>query len=159
MPKLITKRTFLTIFEEEEYRHKLDKIILNFFGLETSNQLNENNIASEDVVIKFVFMLNTESLLNIVVKDTKKIFNHSKTFYINFSYREVEKYHVLLIPCYWEVYIPYCYKNKKSKNQIYLLANLFYCEKESKIKLILKKLNLFSPKEIEDILLKIRKNI
>lgn len=159
MQKLITKRTFLDVFRNENYRYYLDKFILNFFGLEAENKVEVQIIKKEDVILKFVFMINTEVVLNINVKDTKKLFSSSKIFYINLSYLEVEKYHELLIPCYWEIYIPYCYKHLKEKPKLLLIAALLYCETEEEVKEIFEKLDLFKKKEIKDILKIVSKNI
>lgn len=159
MQKLITKKIFMDIFKNEEYRYKLDKMILNFFGLEAEQKIREKEIKKENVILKFVFMINTEVVLNINIKDTKRLFSSSKIFYLNLSYREVEKYHELLIPCYWEIYIPYCYSYLKERPKLLLLTALLYCETEEEVKEILKKLKIFTKVEIEDILKIIQKNI
>ena len=44
------------------------------------------------MTLSFVVFLNTEELLTLVVVDTKPYFQSSKTFYINFSYQQVESY-------------------------------------------------------------------
>ncbi len=159
MKKLINKETFLKIFEKEEYRYKLDKIILNFFGLDAKTKIEESKMQKEDTILRFVFMVNTEIVLNIHVQDTKKLFSSSKVFYINLSYREVEKYHELLIPCYWEMYISYCYQHQKEIPSLILIAALFNCETREEIEKILEKLKVFDKKEIENILQLIPKNI
>lgn len=159
MQKLITKKTFLTIFRNEIFRYKLDKIILNFFGLEVSNKVEEHEIKKEDIILNFIFMINTEVVLKISVKDTKKLFFSSKNFYLNLSYREVEKYHELLIPCYWELYIPYCHQYLKEKPKLLLIVALFYCETIEEVKEILEKLKIFTKKEKKDILKIVSKNI
>lgn len=159
MQKLITKEAFITIFKNEEYRSKLDSIILNFFGLDTHIPIEKNEIERTENTLKFVFMINTEEILNIIVKDTQNLFGYFKTFYINLSYREVEKYHELLIPCYWEVYIPYAYKHPKKNPKLVLLAALLYCQTVEEIEKILKKLKVFSKLEIENILRIVSKNI
>lgn len=155
MSKLVTKEVFFTIFKNKNYRYKLDKIILNFFGLDTINEINEKKNAIESVTLKFVVMLNTEILLNIIVKDTKNLFQNSKIFYINLSYREVEKYHELLIPCYWEIYIPYSFQYLKKDPKLVLFSALFYCENKDEIKEILGMLKTFTKKEIKEILKRI----
>lgn len=159
MKKMIKKETFINIFKNEKYRYKLDKIILNFFGLDAKTKVEENEIKEEDTVLRFIMMINTEVVLKINVKDTKKLFSSSKTFYINLSYREVEKYHELLIPCYWEIYIPFCFKNLKANPKLLLISALFYCETEEEIQKILEKLKVFSKDEMQDILNCIPKNI
>lgn len=157
MQKIITKKKFLEIFQKEEYRKKLDKIILNFFGLDTNERITEEELEKEEVTIEIVFMINTEKVLNIFVKDKKLILNHSKKFYLNLSFREVEKHYELLIPCYWEIYIPYCYQELNNKKILLLFAALFYCETPKKVKSILKKIKIFTKEEIEKILTIIKK--
>lgn len=159
MKKMIKKETFINIFKNEEYRYKLDKMILNFFGLEAETKVEESQIKKEDTILRFIFMINTEVVLKINVKDTKKLFSSSKTFYINLSYREVEKYHELLIPCYWEIYIPFCYQHIKTTPKLLLIAALFYCETEEEVQKVLEKLKVFSQDEIQNILNCIPKNI
>lgn len=159
MKKIIKKDTFINIFKNEEYRYKLDKMILNFFGLEAETKVEESQIKKEDTILRFIFMVNTEVVLKINVKDTKKLFSSSKTFYINLSYREVEKYHELLIPCYWEIYIPFCYHHIKTTPKLLLIAALFYCKTQEEVQEILEKLKVFSQKEIQNILNCIPKNI
>ncbi len=159
MKKIIKKETFINIFKNEGYRYKLDKIILNFFGLDAETKVEESQIKKEDTILKFIFMVNTEVVLNINVKDTKKLFTSSKIFYINLSYREVEKYHELLIPCYWEIYIPFCYRFLKPTPKLLLIAALFYCETQEEAQKILEKLKVFNQKEIQNILNYIPKNI
>lgn len=152
MPKLMTKEIFLEIFSKKEYRDKLDKIILNFFGLETTKKVEIANIKKDSVTLKFVFMINTEVVLNILIEDTKKLFQSSKIFYINISFREVEKYHVLLMPCYWEIYAPYSFWHLKEKPKLILIAALFNCQNKKEIENILKKLKTFSKEEIKNVL-------
>ncbi len=152
MDKIITREIFLNIFKRKEYRNKLDKIVLNFFDLDTTKRINYKNIKKETIVLKFILMINTEEVLNILVEDTKKLFQSSKTFYINISFREVEKYHELLIPCYWEIYAPFSYKNLKKKPKIYLLAALLCCKDKEEIEKILKELECFTMKNIQNIL-------
>lgn len=159
MQKLITISTFLNIFKKEEYRAKLDSIILNFFGLDTTMPIEKGSVEEKGNTLKFVFMINTEKILDIIVKDTKNLFPNSKTLYINLSYREVEKHHELLIPCYWEIYIPYAYKHPKPKTKLVLLAALLYCETLEEIEKTLKKLKVFKKLEIERILKIVSKNI
>ncbi len=155
MTKLISKQVFLSIFEQENYRYKLDKIILNFFGLEAENIREKNIISNKAVLLKFILMINTEKVLEILIEDTKKLFQMSKIFYINISFREVEKYHELLLPCYWEIYVPYSYQHLKEKPKLILFVALFYCEQKKEIQEILKKLKIFHKSEIQNILKKI----
>lgn len=152
MSKLITKKVFITIFKKKEYRDKLDKIILNFFGLDANKKIIGSSIKKERNFLKFVLMINTEIVLNILVEDTKKLFQNPKTFYVNISLREVEKYHELLIPCYWEIYAPFSYKNLKENPKLILFSALLCCETKKEIKSILEKLVIFSDKDIREIL-------
>lgn len=158
MKRLITNDVFMTIFSNLEYRRKLDKIILNFFGLETNNRMNIHDITKEDITLEFILMINTEEVLRILVKDVKKLFSMSKKFYINISLHEINKYHVLRMPCYWEVYAPFCFHHLKKKPKIILIAALLYCKNVHEVKTILKKINTFNNKEIKNILKTIEKN-
>ncbi len=157
--KIIKKETFLKIFTIEENRLLLDTMILNFFGLEATNKIEETEIEKEDIVLTFILMINTEIILKINVKDTKNLFYASKIFYLNFSYQEVAKSHELLIPCYWEIYIPYCYQHQKNNRKLFLVAALLYCENKKEVEKILKKLNIESQNDIEEILEIVEKNI
>ena len=157
MTKLLTRHIFMAIFKNENYRKKLDQIILNFFGLDSSLAIKRNEIKETDITIEIIVMLNTEITFTILVKDTQSFLQASKKFYLNLSYREVEKYYDLLIPCYWEVYIPYAYHHIKNTPKIILLASLFFCESSRKFKSILKKLEIFNQREIEEILKIIKK--
>ncbi len=152
MKRIITKDLFIKIFENPKYRKKLDKMILNFFGLDTNKQEESESITEDDVVLEFILFINTEYILKIIVKDTKKLFTTSKKFYINLSYREVEKYHELLMPCYWEIYCPYSLKHLKKQPKLILIAALLSCKDKTEIEMILKELSIFSTKEIKDII-------
>ncbi len=152
MKKRITKKEFIEIFQDRNYRRKLDKMILNFFGLENTIEEESNKIENEDIFLEFVLLINTEYTLKIIVKDTKHLFKNSKKFYINLSYRDVEKYHELLMPGYWEIYCPYSYKNQKETPKLLLIAALFYCDTSKEIEKILKKCQTFSAIEIKNIL-------
>ena len=158
MKRLVSKQVFIDIFSNLEYRRKLDRIILNFFGLDTNEEVEANEISNENITLNIMLMINTEEVLNIVVRDTKKLFNTSKNFYINFSFREVDKYHELLMPGYWEVYIPYSYKHLKENSKLVLIAALLYCNELKEVKNILKKLKIFNKNEIENILKIIEEN-
>lgn len=152
MKKTITKENFIKIFSNPIYRKKLDKIILNFFGLENTIVEEEKNNIENDILLEFILLINTEYTLKIIVKDTKKLFKTSKKFYINLSYREVEKHHELLMPGYWEIYCRYAYENQKETPKLLLIAALFYCTTTKEAEKILIKLKMFSNMEIKDIL-------
>ena len=157
MQKLITIEKFTKIFQKMEYRKKLDQILLNFFGLTNSYALKSEQTQTCDITIEIILMINTEKILSILVIDTKKILKESKKFYINLSYRQVESYYTLLIPCFWEIYIPFSKEHLKNKPQILLIAALLFCTTEKEIIQILKRIGLFSKEEIQDILSLVKK--
>ncbi len=159
MKKIIKKDMFLKIFAKEKYRLLLDNLILNFFGLEATNKIEESEIQKKDIILTFILMINTEIILKINIKDTKNLFQVSKIFYLNLSYRQVSRTHELLLPCYWEVYIPYCYQHQKDYPKLFLIASLLYCENKKEVEKILKKLNIENQKDIEEILEIVEKNI
>lgn len=153
MRRLININTFKKIFSISKYRRKLDKIILDFYGLSLKKVTQKKTCENDDeVTILIIVMINTEVILKIIVKDVYNVLNQSKTFYINFSFREVCKSHELIIPCYWEIYIPYCLKNLKENPKICLIAALLYCTKTEEIELILRQLKMFNKKDIENII-------
>lgn len=152
MKKLLTKEIFVDIFSNPILRQKLDKIILNFFGLENTKIKEKEKVDSADKIIEFNFLINTEFILKIVVVDKQKLFENSKKFYLNLSYRKVKKYYALLIPCFWEIYIPYTFKNKKNKATIYLISSLFYASTIEEIKNILNKIKDFTVEEKKNII-------
>ncbi len=156
MTKIITKELFIKIFENENYRQKLDKIILNFFGLENYREENSSFIPNHDITLEIILFINTEYLLKIIVKDTKNLFQQSHKFYLNISYQCVDKYFVLLIPCYWEIYCQYSLRYLKNKPKLILIAALFACKDMKDISKILSKLKVFQKSEITDILNKIK---
>lgn len=149
---MITKNKFIKIFSKKEYRKKLDKIILNFFGLEANTILKKNEIPVEKNILEFLLFINTELTLKIKVLDNQNLFTTSKTFYINISFRNVKKYHELLRPCYWEIYSLYAFRFPKNNPKLVLIAALFSCTKKEEIKSILKKTQEFNNKEIQKIL-------
>lgn len=151
MKKRITKEVFMKIFSDMEYRKKLDKMVLNFFGLE-NNYKENNEIQKSDTILEFILLINTELTLKIIVKDTQNLFENSKKFYINLSYREVERHHELLMPCYWEIYCPYAYKHIKKNPKLLLVAALLNCYNDKEIKEILDKMEVFTKNEINHIL-------
>lgn len=152
MQNIITKEKFREIFKKPMYRKKLDKMILNFFGLEANQKEDVLKITNEDVLLEFIVMINTDYLLKIIVKDTKKMFTTSKKFYLNFSFQKVKKYHELLMPCYWEIYCPYALENKKKNPKLLLIASLLACKNIQEVTEILEELKVFQKKEIEEIL-------
>ncbi len=152
MRKIINKDIFIKIFNNLNYRQKLDKIILNFFGLDNNISEGIETFLESDIIIEFILFINKEYALNIIIKDTKKIFKSSKKFFINLSYREVNKYYELLMPRYWEIYCPYSLKYLKNNPKLLLVAALFSCKNINKVKKILHKLKIFNKTEIKDIM-------
>ncbi len=151
MKRIISNEKFKELFSNIEYRRKLDQVILNFFGLDTTKPLNEEENFTNSIFLEFILFINTEYILKISVKDTQKLFNHSKQFYINISFREVERYHQLLMPCFWEIYSPYSLKNLNN-NKLYLIAALLSANNMKEIEYILFKLHIFSKVEIANII-------
>ena len=152
MQRIITNKTFIKIFENKILRKKLDKIILHFFGLEANTILKDKEIKPKENILKFILFINTELTLKIKILDDQNLFTTSKTFYINISFREVPKYHALLMPCYWEIYSPYAYQHQKTNPKLILIAALFSCTKKEEIQKILQKLEEFTADEIATIL-------
>ena len=151
MKRKITKDVFMKIFSNLEYRRKLDRIILNFFGLDNTKEENKP-IEKGEITLEFILLINTELTLKIKIKDTQNIFKSSKKFYINLSYRKVERYHELLMPCYWEIYCPYAYKYPKKEPRLLLVAALLNCYNDKEIKKTLKKMEVFTTEDINQIL-------
>ncbi len=152
MQRLITKEKFKKIFEDKKYRYKFDKVLLNFFGLDNNIPINKMDLNKSSSIIEFHFFINTELILKIHLEDTKKLFVENKKFYINFSYREVDSFFEILIPCYYEFYIPYCYRHIKVSPKLYLMASLLYCTTLQEVETVLKLLKIFSSEEIKNIL-------
>lgn len=152
MKKIITKEQFLKIFENPNYRQRLDKIILNFFGLDANIPLSSYNNSKNVILLEFILFINTEYVLKIVVEDKEKIFKRSRSFYINLSFREVLRHHQLLMPCYWEIYCEYSLKHLKKEPKILLIAALLSCRDMKEIREILKMLECFNKEEINNII-------
>lgn len=152
MEMLISIQTFIKIFSNEIYRKKLDKIILNFFGLETSNIISGNDIKKDDILLEFLIYINKQFIFKIIVKDINNLFNYSKKFYINFSYEDKKKNYILLYPCYWEFYCNDCLRNKSNQKLLTNFAALLASTNRNEIKSTLKSLKVFNNKEINDIM-------
>lgn len=152
MKKLINKKKFEEIFKDKNLRIKLDNLILSFFGLDNNYLIDQSNIKENDILLEFHLLLNSEELLKIKVVDTKPYFKSSKKFYLNLSYQQVNKYFVLLIPCYFDIYTIYNLNNLNYKNKFLLFSSIFASNKLEEIESILKKLKIFSRKEIKNIL-------
>lgn len=152
MKGLIKIDTFIKIFEKENYRKKLDKIVLNFFGLDGTNCLIEKDIKKEDVILEFYVCIEKQMIFKIIIKDTKHLFKNSKKFYINFRIEDGNQNYILLYPCYWEFYCINCLKNKNHKKQLANIAALFAATNKKEIKSILKSLKVFNNNEINDIM-------
>lgn len=152
MEKLINIEMFIKIFEQENYREKLDKIVLNFFGLDSTKCLIEKDIKKEDIILEFYVCVYKQVIFKIIVKDTKHLFKNSKKFYINFSEEDKNQNYMLLYPCYWEFYCSSCLNNKNHKKQLSNIASLFAATNKKEIKSILKALKVFNNNEINDIM-------
>lgn len=151
MNYLITQEIFIKIFQNPIYRQKLDKIILNFFGLDTCKPEN-SNFSQEDILLEFLLFIDKKYVLKIIVKDTKKLFQTSKKFYINISYTNKQRYHQLIMPCYWEFYCLYSLKIINKSKPFSLICALFACQTTDEIKFVLKQTKIFNKAEIRDII-------
>ncbi len=151
MKKRITQKEFIEIFSNPTYRRKLDRIILNFFGIENTIE-EQNTLKDEDILLEFILLINTEYTLKIIVKDTQFLFKESKKFYINLSYRKGKQTHELLMPGYWEIYCPYVYTHRNKNPKLFLIAALFSCETLEEIEKLFEKMEVFSKEEIKQIL-------
>ncbi len=131
---------FIKIFSIPKYRKKLDKIILNFFGLKPIDLVNGYYESEYGNVLEFIITFNKQYLFKIVVYDTKNLFNCSKKFYLNFSLEKNDKGYTLLYPCYWEFYCNSCLSSYPHKKCIEWFASLFATTDYYEIKTILKHL-------------------
>ncbi len=152
MRKIFNRKQFYSIFSNSQYREKFDFLLLEFFGIEHVRVINKEEVKTEDVTLSFVVFLNTEELLTLVVVDTKPYFQSSKTFYINFSYQQVESYFAYLLPGYLEIYCPYAYYHPSRKKRFLIFSGLFFARNEREVQKIFRKLHLFSEEEIKEIL-------
>ena len=152
MNQIINIDTFIKIFQNKKYREKLDKIILNFFGLETTNKLENYKEKNSDKKLEFIVFINRIYILKIIIKDTQNLFNYSKKFYINFSYEENNKTYRLLYPCYWEFYCLKCLKEKRKLKDLEKIGALLATEKRKTAEQILKEIKIFNKNEINDIM-------
>ena len=155
MEPLINIDTFIEIFNNLNYRRKLDKIILNFFGLD--NQIAyENNKVDTNTFLNIIVFINKQYIFTIRVNDTKKILNHSKNFYINFSLEQKNRNYELLYPCYWQFYCYHCIKDNNKKT-IEDLAALLAINNLKDILKFLKHQKIFNEEEIKNIINIIKK--
>ena len=151
MKILITKNKFIQIFKEEQYRKKLDKIILNFFGLENNLETTEKEINQSTNKLEFIIFID-----NIIILDKYHLFQDTKKFYLNFTLQENIRNYMLVYPCYWEIYCTNCLKRKKYKKEIEILGALLAATSIEEITKLLQLLHLFNDKEIKDIINKIK---
>ena len=152
MKSIFSIEKFVKIFNNKKYRKKLDKIILNFFGLENNMKMECNQNNDEYVNLEITLFLDRLYLLKIIVKDTKSLFKTSKKFYINLSYKKAQKNHKLIYPCYWEFYYNVCSKSNIRKRRIETLAALFGAVNKKEVKMLLNELKIFNKNEINDIM-------
>lgn len=152
MKSIIGVEEFIQVFKNKEYRKKLDNIILEFFGLENTNSLNEIKNEKGGIYLEFIIFIEKQYITEIIVKDTKKLFSYSKKFYINFSFKASKRNYILLYPCYWEIYCKKCLHSKKYTKRLEILGALLAAQRKVEIKPLLTQLNDFNKEEIEDIL-------
>jgi hypothetical protein len=152
MKPLVDIDTFIKIFNNQKYRKKLDKIILNFFGLDNNIAINDEDINKKEVTLEFYILIDKQFIFKIKIIDKERIFKEPKKFYLNFSHQDSNKPYYLLYPCYWEIYCNYCLKNKNKTKPITLLAALLSSKKICEIKLILNKMKVFNYSEMNDII-------
>ena len=152
MKKIKTKDIFIKIFKIKKYRQKLDEIILNFFGLTTKSNSNYFNYKQEKITLEIILFIDNEYVLKIIIHDTQKLFTISKKFYINLSFLKENKYHILLRPCYWEIYCTYCQENIKNSPQILLIAAILNCKTIKEVEEVFNYLTIFTNKEKKEIL-------
>lgn len=152
MNSLFNIDKFIKVFSKQEYRKKLDKIILNFFGLENKTIVNNCEIKENDIILEFLIFIDKNYVFKIIVKDYKHLFKTSKKFYINFSNNKFYKNYTLLYPCYWEFYCTTCLKSNYRKKQLETVASLFAVTTKKELKNILKDLKIFNNNEINDIM-------
>lgn len=156
MRTLINKEVFLEIFKNEAYRKKLDKLLLNFFGISPKDIINSNKIKNT-VILEFIICIEKEVVMNILVVDTKNLFKYSKKFYINFCLKENTRNYLLIYPCYWEFYCQSCMKKKRHMKKIEVFASLFTITSRKEMKKTIKKLKTFNKQEINDMMKKIER--
>ncbi len=131
-------KVYIEVLKNTEIRKKVDKIILNFFGLDNNIIITTKEISKKDITLEFFILLNEKLLFKIIVLDNKKLFKESKQFFLNFCNKKSSKKYALVLPCYWEVY----YQNCKSNNykKIFNLANIFNIQNKEQIIKYLKKI-------------------
>lgn len=152
MLPLINNDVFIKIFQNTNYRIKLDKIILDFFGISPKDIIKEEILNDCEITLEFVICIEKQLVMKILVKDTKGLFRNSKKFYINFSGVNKIRSYQLVYPCYWEFYCQTCLKKGKIKKDIEYLAALLAATQSNDIKSLLKRLKVFNKSEINDIM-------
>ncbi len=152
MNYLVTIPIFLKIFKNEQYRFKLDKIILNFFGLNNNFAINNPNKKHDNIYLEFNVFINKQFVFKIKVLDNQNLFATSKQFYINFSYEKSHKNYFLIYPNYWEFYCFNCLKNQCHSKKIEILGAILASSNQDEIENLLYKLKYFNENEIKDIL-------
>lgn len=145
-------KNFYIIFSHSKYRQKLDKIILEFFGL-TPKKEKEIILKNAKIpILEFNILYNNIFLFNILVKDNKKLFSSSKRFYLNFSSITKKRSFELIMPCYWNIYYKYKSPNILEEKKLIQFAKFFAIKNKTELKKFLTDLKLFNNAEINDII-------
>lgn len=152
MIPVINTDKFIQIFERKHLRTKLDKLILNFYGLENNKQIENSRISKAKITLTFHVYINEKLIFKIQIVDTRKLFDSSKNFYIHFTYENIEKNYNLVMPCYWEFYCLYCRNNYTKHKPITILAAMLACEKIEEVQQLLIQIKIFNEDDIEEIL-------
>lgn len=152
MLPIINIDKFIQIFEHKHLRIKLDKLILNFYGLENNQPLNKEKNANIKVTLTFHIYIDETFIFKIQIIDIRKLFDCSKNFYIHFTYEKIEKNYNLIMPCYWEFYCLYCRNNYSKYKPITILAAMLACEKIEEVQQLLIQIKIFNEDEIKEIL-------
>lgn len=143
---------FLIIFSHEKYRQILDKIVLDFFGLNANNQVKENQFNSNLPTLEFNVLYKNIFLFNIIVHDLKGFFKCSKKFYLNFSDDKTKRPYELIMPCYWNIYFKYKSPNILKEKKLVQFAQFFAIDNFQELKTLFINLKLFNNNEINDII-------
>lgn len=150
MQRIINKKVFMDIFKDKELRYKLDKMILEFFGLDNSKVINNKDI-EEDKIIEFVVLINTEIVLRIKVIDNKELFKTFRSILINFSYLDVDKHYEILMPGFIDIYCIYNYNHLNKCKNLLLIGALLNCKTIDEVKNVLNSIKIFDEKDVEKI--------
>ncbi len=134
-----SKEKYIKFLQDKNNRKRIDKAILEFFGLDTKYIIPLSDIKDNSIILEFFIMLNEEFLFKIKVLDSKNLFKESKQFFLNFCNKHSKRKFTLVLPCYWEIYYHNCKENNNNK-KILDFANIFNYQKESEIINAIKKI-------------------